>query len=161
MDQGRALPPEMKRVAKMIQTWRSQRPTVQPMPEELWLKAITLADAHGLGPTSRGLKIDFGLVISVFLFQQHIRDREGQQAGVSGMLAALIRRQVPRYASQPPAEIRSGFKNFPPPVSHEEGFLRQVIHPRFLHAQRPDEGAQPGLVLAYQAVKILNRLALR
>ena len=60
MDKGRDFPPEMVRVAKLIAKWRKERVSMEPMPQQLWKKAVALADEHGVGPTSRGLKIDFG-----------------------------------------------------------------------------------------------------
>lgn len=43
-----------------IDQWRQNRTKNSPMPEELWRQAVALARQQGLGPVSRGLRVDYG-----------------------------------------------------------------------------------------------------
>ncbi len=54
------VPSEMARVARKIARWRDERTSHEPMPEHLWKQAVALAADYGVGPTARGIKVDFG-----------------------------------------------------------------------------------------------------
>ncbi|MCP3956617.1 MAG: hypothetical protein GY719_02065 [bacterium] len=75
MSQRQAIPPEMARLAKQIATWRAERERFGPMPAKLWSEAVELAEQYEVGPTARGLKIDFG-----GLKQRVERAREEQES---------------------------------------------------------------------------------
>jgi hypothetical protein len=44
-------------LAKRLDSWRASRPVGQRIPEELWQKAVSLAQVHGLSATSTALKL--------------------------------------------------------------------------------------------------------
>lgn len=75
-------PPEMEPVARRIAAWREERERVGPMPEDLWLDAVSLAGKYGVSPTARGLKIDYGC----------LRTRH-EQALEHGMDSAVVERE--------------------------------------------------------------------
>lgn len=43
-----------------LAAWREQRRVGQPMPEELWTRAVQLAQEQGLYKTARALPLDYG-----------------------------------------------------------------------------------------------------
>ena len=80
MSQRHEIPPEMKRLAEQIAAWRAERERFGPMPVELWREAVELAEEYDVGPTARGLKIDYG-----GLKQRVERAREEQERAVEEM----------------------------------------------------------------------------
>lgn len=62
MAQNQQTPPSQDIAALRIRIdqWRQTRTKTAPMPEELWHQAVALARLHGLGPVSRGLRVDYG-----------------------------------------------------------------------------------------------------
>lgn len=52
--------PNMRRVLRRFERWRSAHTGRLPIPERLWAAAVGLAREHGVFRTSRALRLDYG-----------------------------------------------------------------------------------------------------
>lgn len=57
---GSSAPVRMDRILQRIESWRSTRQKLSPMPAELWTAAVSLAREHGVSMTSRILGLSYG-----------------------------------------------------------------------------------------------------
>lgn len=70
-----SIPDELATVRDEIEHWRKTRRKRTPMPAALWSAAVSLAQAHGIYPVSRVLRIDYSSL--------RARLAESQVAGAS------------------------------------------------------------------------------
>jgi hypothetical protein len=57
----RDIPPKMRRVHRRFEQWRSAHAGVRlPIPERLWKAATELAREHGVFPTAKMLRLEYG-----------------------------------------------------------------------------------------------------
>ena len=75
---------------------------------------------------------------------------------MASLFTAFVGHKITRNAAQPLAEVRPRFELIQATVGHDERFLRQIIHPRFIHAQRPNERAHTCLMLPHAGFEILS-----
>jgi hypothetical protein len=54
------IPPNMRRLYRRFQRWRSARTGRFPIPERLWAAATELAREQGVSPTASALRLDYG-----------------------------------------------------------------------------------------------------
>ncbi len=54
------IPPDMRRVFRRLQRWRSSHTGRLPIPEPLWAAAAQLAREHGVFPTAKALHLEYG-----------------------------------------------------------------------------------------------------
>jgi hypothetical protein len=52
--------PGLQQLQRELAEWRQNRTGGAAMPAELWAAAVELARQHGLGPTSKALRVDYG-----------------------------------------------------------------------------------------------------
>ena len=57
---GSSVPVRMSRILQRIESWRSTRRKLSPMPAALWMAAVSLAREHGVSMTSRVLGLSYG-----------------------------------------------------------------------------------------------------
>jgi hypothetical protein len=53
-------PNNMLKVYRRLQRWRSTHPGRVPIPERLWAAAAELAREHGINPTAKALRLEYG-----------------------------------------------------------------------------------------------------
>ena len=80
--------PDMQRLYRRFERWRSAHTGRLPIPERLWSAAAELARKHGVFPTAKALHLEYGKL------------KEGAEAGPSAnrrsvKVRARVRRQVP------------------------------------------------------------------
>jgi len=54
------IPPDMRKVYRRLQQWRSAHVGRSPIPEPLWAAAAELAREHGINPTAKALHLEYG-----------------------------------------------------------------------------------------------------
>jgi hypothetical protein len=54
------IPPQMRKVYRRLQRWRSAHTGRWPIPERLWTVAAELAREHGVFPTAKALRLEYG-----------------------------------------------------------------------------------------------------
>jgi len=54
------IPPDMRKVSRRLQRWRSSHTGRLPIPEPLWAAAAELAREHGIFPTAKALHLEYG-----------------------------------------------------------------------------------------------------
>ena len=54
------IPPDMRKVFRRLQRWRSSHTGRLPIPEPLWAAAAELAREHGIFPTAKALHLEYG-----------------------------------------------------------------------------------------------------
>jgi len=54
------IPPDMRKVYRRLQRWRSSHTGRLPIPEPLWAAAAELAREHGIFPTAKALHLEYG-----------------------------------------------------------------------------------------------------
>jgi hypothetical protein len=54
------IPPDMRKVYLRLKRWRSSHARRVPIPESLWMAAGELARAHGINPTAKALRLEYG-----------------------------------------------------------------------------------------------------
>jgi hypothetical protein len=54
------IPPDMRKVYLRLKRWRSSHARRVPIPESLWTAAGELARAHGINPTAKALRLEYG-----------------------------------------------------------------------------------------------------
>lgn len=54
------IPPDMRRLYRRFERWRSGRTGRFPIPERLWAAATELARQHGVSSTAKALRLDYG-----------------------------------------------------------------------------------------------------
>ena len=57
---GSSVPVRMDRILQRIESWRSTRRKLSPMPAELWTAAVSLGREYGVSLTSRILGLSYG-----------------------------------------------------------------------------------------------------
>lgn len=55
-----AIPPYMRKVLRRLKPWRSAHTGRLPIPEPLWAAAAELAREHGIFPTAKALRLEYG-----------------------------------------------------------------------------------------------------
>jgi hypothetical protein len=59
-DEIPVIPPDMRKVFRRLQRWRSSHTGRLPIPEPLWAAAAELAREHGIFPTAKALHLEYG-----------------------------------------------------------------------------------------------------
>jgi hypothetical protein len=54
------IPPDMRKVYRRLQRWRSSHARRVSIPESLWASAGELARTHGINPTAKALHLEYG-----------------------------------------------------------------------------------------------------
>jgi hypothetical protein len=54
------IPPDMRKVPRRLQRWRSSHTGRSPIPEPLWAATAELAREHGIFSTAKALHLEFG-----------------------------------------------------------------------------------------------------
>ena len=97
-----AAPKRMKRLRERIESWRSSREKLQPMPARLWKEAAALAREFGAGPVGRALSVNHQSL------KRHM-EAEGGSSGsaevTTGGFVELGRTQVLELAAGPVVEL--------------------------------------------------------
>lgn len=92
------IPPNMRRLYRRFERWRSARTGRLPIPERLWAAATELAQEHGVSPTASALRLDYGRL------KQRVKAAVPAARGrVVKTRAAVPRRTQPR--PRPPAFV--------------------------------------------------------
>ena len=88
-----AIPHNMRRLYRRFERWRSAHTGRLPIPERLWAAATELAREHGVFPTAKALRLEYGKL---------------KQRVEAAVPAAKARAAVPHHArlrSQPPTFV--------------------------------------------------------
>jgi hypothetical protein len=54
------IPPDMQRLYRRFERWRNAHTGRLPIPERLWTAAAELAQKHGVFPTAKALRLEYG-----------------------------------------------------------------------------------------------------
>jgi len=79
--------PDMQRLYKRFERWRSAHTGRLPIPERLWRAAAELAREHGVFPTAKALHLEYG----------KLKDR-AEALGQEKRVARKMRSAIPRHA---------------------------------------------------------------
>jgi hypothetical protein len=89
------IPPDMQSLYRRFERWRNAHTGRLPIPERLWTAAAELARKHGVFPTAKALRLEYG----------KLKER-AEAAGPTAKrrsvkVRARVRRQVPSVTSPP------------------------------------------------------------
>jgi hypothetical protein len=79
--------PDMQRLYKRFERWRSAHTGRLPIPERLWTAAAELAREHGVFPTAKALHLEYG----------KLKDR-AEALGQEKKVVRKMRSAIPRHA---------------------------------------------------------------
>ena len=79
--------PDMQRLYKRFEQWRSAHTGRLPIPERLWTAAAELAREHGVFPTAKALHLEYG----------KLKDR-AEALGQEKKVVRKMRSAIPRHA---------------------------------------------------------------
>ncbi|MGC1451301.1 MAG: hypothetical protein WA830_14830 [Candidatus Sulfotelmatobacter sp.] len=79
--------PDMQRLYKRFERWRSAHTGRLPIPERLWTAAAELAREHGVFPTAKALRLEYG----------KLKDR-AEALGQEKKVVRKLRSAIPRHA---------------------------------------------------------------
>jgi len=79
--------PDMQRLYKRFERWRSAHTGRLPIPERLWRAAAELAREHGVFPTAKALHLEYG----------KLKDR-AEALGQEKKVVRKMRSAIPRHA---------------------------------------------------------------
>jgi len=89
------IPPDIQRLYRRFERWRSAHTGRLPIPERLWTAAAELARKHGVSPTAKALHLEYG----------RLKER-AEAAGPAAKRRSVkvrtrVRRRVPSATSPP------------------------------------------------------------
>ncbi len=89
------IPPDMRKVYRRLNRWRSAHTGRWPIPERIWAAAAELAREHGVFPTAKALHLEYGKLKERAEAAGQVMKRRGVKARTRG------RRRGPSSASPP------------------------------------------------------------
>ncbi len=81
------IPPNMRRVYRRLQRWRSSHARRVPLPDSLWAAAGELAQEHGTNRTAKALHLEYG----------KLKER-AEALGQEKKVVRKVRSAIPRHA---------------------------------------------------------------
>ena len=60
VQESSAIPPDIQKVVRRLERWRSSHTGRLPIPERLWAAAVGLARKHGVFHTAKALRLEYG-----------------------------------------------------------------------------------------------------
>ena len=92
------IPHDMQRLYRRFERWRSAHTGRLPIPERLWTAAAELAREHGVFPTAKALRLEYGKLKERAEAAGPAAKRRG------GKVRTRVRRRVP-FSTSPPTFV--------------------------------------------------------